>query len=172
MKPSILESRMVKPQHVEDGTEASVPRIHVDSSTSVSTAQGGIKRKISPDESLTHQELNHSRWKRPKWTRGFIWSKNEHSRTPSATATETAPPYASIPKEELQNLVAIETINSRPDLFKIISPIDVDHFQELLRDHPNCALVDPLVSHSEKDFGLLLISTPLIQPCLTLQTVR
>src|SRR5882724_10470893 len=43
MKPSILESRMVKPQHVEDGTEASVPRTHVDSSTSVSTAWGGIK---------------------------------------------------------------------------------------------------------------------------------
>jgi len=29
---------MVKPQHAGDGTEASVPQMHVDSSTSVSTA--------------------------------------------------------------------------------------------------------------------------------------
>ena len=112
MKISISDLGAVKYQFAKDGTVENAPWMLVGSYTSVSTVLGGIKRKTALEENLMLQELNHLWWRQPKWTRGFIWSQNEHLRTPSVTATETAPPFASIPKSELQNPIAIETIST------------------------------------------------------------
>ncbi|TDL27792.1 hypothetical protein BD410DRAFT_691137, partial [Rickenella mellea] len=47
----------------------------------------------------------------------------------------SAPDASSLPAE----LVA--TVQSRPDLFKVVTPIHVDIFENLLQRHPNTALV-------------------------------
>ena len=56
--------------------------------------------------------------------------------------TKTALPFALIPASKLNNTVAINTIKSCPDLFKIIMPININHFKSLLDQHPNHPLVD------------------------------
>lgn len=83
--------------------------------------------------------------RRPRYARDLVWDADdgeEHSRTPSASATERASPLPSVPKNELANLPALRTIALRPDLFKIITPIDVDKFSRLLETHPNRPFVN------------------------------
>ena len=46
------------------------------------------------------------------------------------------------PPEEFLNQDVSATITNNPDLFKIISPIDVDYFQSLLINHPNQPFVE------------------------------
>ncbi|KAL1695676.1 hypothetical protein GGG16DRAFT_40467, partial [Schizophyllum commune] len=49
------------------------------------------------------------------------------------------------PENERQNEVALRTIRENPHLFDIVTPIQVDRFEELLVGHPNRALVDSVV---------------------------
>src|SRR5882724_7156774 len=91
---------------------------------------------------MTRRKTDEERWKRPCWTRGFLWLHGAPSRTPSATSTETAPPLASVPTSELNSITANATINAHPELFKIVTPINVDKFESLLVQHPNRPLVN------------------------------
>ena len=51
--------------------------------------------------------------------------------------TELAEPLPSPPASEFDNVEALDTIHSHPDLFAITTPINVDHFESLLSSHPN-----------------------------------
>jgi len=51
--------------------------------------------------------------------------------------SETAKPLLPIPKAELVNPIVMKTIKENPDLFNIITPINVDRFEKLLQSHPN-----------------------------------
>jgi hypothetical protein len=66
-----------------------------------------------------------------------VWKEDDDVPVPSATATEYADPLPSPPLNELQNHIALSTIASRPDLFKIVTPINVDIFESYLATHPN-----------------------------------
>ncbi|KAG2046443.1 hypothetical protein BDR06DRAFT_899221 [Suillus hirtellus] len=41
----------------------------------------------------------------------------------------------------LSNSDSAHTVKKHPHLFKIVTPINVNHFQDLLTDHPNQAFV-------------------------------
>jgi len=43
---------------------------------------------------------------------------------------------------KLNNVMANATIKTHPELFKIVTPINVDKFESLLVQHPNCLLVN------------------------------
>jgi len=73
----------------------------------------------------------------PKYLRYNIWNEGEHFSHSSADWTETATPLPLIPASELANPIATKTINENPHLFDIVTPIFVDHFEELLQSHPN-----------------------------------
>jgi len=49
--------------------------------------------------------------------------------------------YHTFPLSELNNPIPNATLTSHLHLFKIITPINVDWFQELLTSHPNQPLV-------------------------------
>ena len=51
--------------------------------------------------------------------------------------TELAEPLPSSPACEFDNVEAMDTIHSHPDLFAITNPINVDRFESLLSSHPN-----------------------------------
>ncbi|TFY54350.1 hypothetical protein EVG20_g9737 [Dentipellis fragilis] len=72
-------------------------------------------------------------------TVSLIWHPEDdyHSHTPAADWSLTAVPLPSPPQNELDNVAANETIAKYPHLFKIVSPINVDKFEELLQTHPN-----------------------------------
>ncbi|CDO72461.1 hypothetical protein BN946_scf184980.g2 [Trametes cinnabarina] len=81
--------------------------------------------------------------KRPRRFRGFLWDQHDnHAVTPLATLSESMAALPSPPLSELQNTTALQTIRDHPHLFDVVSPLNVDRFQELLATHPNRALVD------------------------------
>ncbi|KIJ43077.1 hypothetical protein M422DRAFT_170302 [Sphaerobolus stellatus SS14] len=106
---------------------------HAASATYVHSAKTSIKRKTAP---ATGDKID-ERWKKPRYTRGFLWTDNELAGTPSASSTIFAQPLPSPPQSELNNQIALETINENPSLFKIITPINITRFEELLQSHPN-----------------------------------
>lgn len=53
----------------------------------------------------------------------------------------TASPLPLAPIDISEAIPAVITILDHPDLFKIVTPIKIDIFQELLKDHPNPPLV-------------------------------
>ncbi|CDO77126.1 hypothetical protein BN946_scf184657.g1 [Trametes cinnabarina] len=88
--------------------------------------------------------------KRPRRFRGFLWDHNDtHPVTPLATLSESMAALPSPPLSELQNVAALETLQAYPHLFRIVSPLDVNVFEQLLVSHPNRPLVD---STSSGDF--------------------
>src|SRR5882724_10849331 len=82
-----------------------------------------------------------SSWKCPKWSRGFLWVRNASPRTPSAMYTEIAAPLPDIPPSESHNPIPNLTIATHPHLFKIVTPIKVHRFEQLLSSHPNQLLM-------------------------------
>ena len=76
---------------------------------------------------------------RPKYLQRSVWTDVEMSPmfSPTACCTLTDDPLPRPPPEEFANHDAVSTIEKFPDLFKIITPIKVDQFEELLKTHPN-----------------------------------
>ncbi|KAI0082949.1 hypothetical protein BDY19DRAFT_216431 [Irpex rosettiformis] len=80
---------------------------------------------------------------RPRRFRGFLWDAvHTGIVTPSASLSETLRP---LPYPPSGSALAWETIIKNPVLFSITTPINVDHLEELLRDHPNKPLVDSVL---------------------------
>jgi hypothetical protein len=79
---------------------------------------------------------------RPRYACELYWDDDMHDRHISLTMwMETAallpPPLA----DQLTNAIALHTLATAPHLFKIITPIDVDHLHNLLQSHPNRPLI-------------------------------
>lgn len=77
--------------------------------------------------------------RKPCYARDLVWDTKADihgSSTLSMSATEHATPVPSIPPNKLRHLTALRTIALRQDFFKSITPINVDHFSELLETHP------------------------------------
>lgn len=78
------------------------------------------------------------RWlTKPRFARDLIWSVDEAPRVTSAFSTLYEQPVPRPPENELNNVVALKTIAQHQHLFKIVTPINVDHFEQLLITHPN-----------------------------------
>jgi hypothetical protein len=91
--------------------------------------------ELSPPSEEQH------RWEWPKWARGFICAENTASHTPSASSTELADPFPTVPDSVLHDKAAVQTIADHLSLFRIVTPINVDRFETLLISHPNQRLV-------------------------------
>ena len=74
---------------------------------------------------------------RPKYLRYNIWDPEGNLAMTSAEWTHTAKPLPRPPSEQLMHPVVGKTVSDHSNLFKIISPIKIDHFKNLLHDHPN-----------------------------------
>jgi hypothetical protein len=99
---------------------------------------------------------------RPKYLRYNLWDNEEGShgndkpvpKTPLDLAnwTEIAKPLPTIPPFELENAEAVNTIKDNPELFKIITPVNVDRFEELLKTHPNRPFVESVCKGLREGF--------------------
>ena len=63
---------------------------------------------------------------------------------PSATYTESAQLILRVPLNDFKYKDITETIQSHPNLFKIITPIHANCLEALLQEHPNCPLVESI----------------------------
>ena len=56
------------------------------------------------------------------------------------------------PASEYDNLEALNTIHSHPELFQITTPIDINHFESLLSSHPNQPFVKSVCRGLQEGF--------------------
>ena len=99
----------------------------------------------------------------------LVWGREEAVISRTALWTETAAPMPSPPLEEFHNRDVSATISNNPDLFKVVSPIDVDHFLSLLVNHPNQPFVDSVCLGLREGFWCTIVLTQLLSqarfPC-------
>lgn len=88
----------------------------------------------------------------PRIRRNFHWPINTPPRTPSITATLSAPPLPSPPASILLNAKISATIAAAPDLFPVSTPINVTRLELALRDHPNRLLVVSVLTGLREGF--------------------
>jgi hypothetical protein len=109
------------------------------------------RRRVDPAHGVASKVAN-DRLKDQAFRRGLVWRDGEKCTSPSAESTLYAPPFPTIPPHELENQAALSTINSHPDLFKIITPFNVDRFESLLKTHPNQPLVSSVCQGLREGF--------------------
>ena len=103
------------------------------------------------NKTAVHSQTSMAYRLQPKCLRYNLWSNEEessfgYSATPPCLAdwTEYAKLLPSVPKSEFENVKALNTIQNNPNLFKIITPVNVDRFEELLKLHPNRPFVESI----------------------------
>jgi len=82
----------------------------------------------------------------------FAFEQHDIGCMPSATYTESARPVPPIPQGDFKYLDISNTIINNPNLFDIITPIIVDHFEGLLSSHPNQPLVNSICHRFQTGF--------------------
>ena len=82
--------------------------------------------------------------KRPRYLHWSIWADPDSPPfvSPTASSTLTDAPLPRPPPEEFDNTSAMLTIEQNAHLFHIVTPINVDRFEELLATHPNQPFVN------------------------------
>ena len=133
------------------GIEAPVTELHQNAHTSMSATVMGAGELID-DPTVQSQRLNQQLSERPWYRRQFIWDSKSAVRSRTVRWTEYAEPLPSPPPSKFQNLEALTTVQSHPDLFQVSTPINVDHFQSLLIDHPNQPFVCSVCQGLRKGF--------------------
>jgi hypothetical protein len=92
--------------------------------------------------------------KRPKYFQRSVWPEpgSRPPFSPTACCTLTDDPLPRPPREEYENLDAVSTIRDNPHLFCIVTPINVDRFEELLVTHPNRSFVKSVCTSLREGF--------------------
>ena len=83
---------------------------------------------------------------RPKYMQHSVWTDADSANcfSPTARSTLTDEPLPRPPPKEFENLDADSTIRQNPHLFPIVTPINVQRFEELLETHPNKPFVESI----------------------------
>ena len=137
-----------KTNHAINGiTEIAVKRKRTVEEGTFATSAGNldIKERSAENEFVP---------KRPKYMQRSVWTgiDDSPSFSPTALSTLLDEPLPRPPPEEFSNLDAIETIQNNPNLFKIITPINVAGFEKLLESHPNRPFVESVCTSFREGF--------------------
>ena len=90
--------------------------------------------------------------RRPRYACDFMWEKDEPERPSTAHMSLYLPPVPSPPLSEKNNPTAQATIRAFPDLFRIVTPVNVNAFASLLSSHPNQPLVASVLRGLQEGF--------------------
>ena len=89
---------------------------------------------------------------RPRYLHYNLWYSDTCMTPTIAKWSKTATPLPAPPMAEIDDPIACQTILENPSLCKIVTPINVDHFQELLANHPNPLFVDSVCAGLHRGF--------------------
>jgi hypothetical protein len=147
-KPPFSMEANLSPTSVDD----IIPRMDAQKAPiAVTNTSAGIASDLATAKSIATAKAERVRGLQPKYLRYNLWSPE--ARTCSvADWTETAKPLPPIPLCELQNDISSQTIVDNPSLFKIVTPIKVDRFEFLLRNHPNQLFVQSVCKGLREGF--------------------
>ena len=77
----------------------------------------------------------------PKYLWHNLWAEGSSLSPTTAEWSEMAAPLPHPPLSETSNPILNKAITDNPDLFQMLTPIKVDIFESLLKNHPNLAFV-------------------------------
>jgi hypothetical protein len=89
---------------------------------------------------------------KPRYLRYNLWSPDADPKTTAVDWTLSAKALPRHSLEELRNEPALGTIAERPELFKIVSPINVSAFERLTVAHPNRPFVESVIEGIKSGF--------------------
>ena len=99
-------------------------------SARTATSPDTEQRNVRPKENSVHGLL-------PKYLRHNLWEESSTLSPTTAEWSETARPLPRPPPDEVLNPIVFKTITDNADLFQVHTPIKVDVFEALLKNHPN-----------------------------------
>lgn len=88
----------------------------------------------------------------PKYLRHNLWAPDADVKITAAVWTQTARPLQRPPQSELENLPALRTLEERPELFKIVTPVKVEVLRRLTLSHPNQPFVESVLEGLVRGF--------------------
>ena len=97
-------------------------------------------------------ETNELHGLHPKYLRHNLWDEGFSLSPATAEWSEHAAPLPRPPLTEFTNRSALKTISDHPDLFQVRSPVNVDVFEALLKDHPNPLFVKSVCTGLREGF--------------------
>ena len=103
---------------------ADVGKIAITSMSASYASRRGTPVTSVHRERALHQVLN-SRAKQPSWVQGLMWTDIDLGISRAALWNESALPLPPVPLEEFWNVEAINIIFNNPQLFKIVTPINI-----------------------------------------------
>ena len=80
----------------------------------------------------------------PKYLWHNLWTEGSSLSATTTEWSETAAPLPCPPLSETSSPILNKTITDNPDLFQVLTPIKVDVFESLLKNHPNPAFVQSM----------------------------
>ncbi|KAJ7038117.1 hypothetical protein C8F04DRAFT_1256145 [Mycena alexandri] len=86
----------------------------------------------------------------PRFLRGYGWKPSSPTSSVTAHYTEIDSPLPRPPDYEFKNATAVDTIMRHPHLFKVSTEIRTDRLREMLKNHPNPAFVESVVTALEE----------------------
>ena len=89
---------------------------------------------------------------RPRYLRYNLWAPEADPRITAAEWMCHARALPRPPASEWGNVEACETLRSRPDLFRIVSPVKVDELERLTMAHPNRSFVGSVLESLRHGF--------------------
>ncbi|KIL63008.1 hypothetical protein M378DRAFT_80362 [Amanita muscaria Koide BX008] len=98
-----------------------------------------------------------------KFHRGLLWSQDEIGVSPTALSTTYDPPLPRPRPCEFRPEI-LATISSHPALFRIVTPINVERFQQLLSSHPNQPFVSSVLVGLREGFWPFAYTHPELYP--------
>lgn len=88
----------------------------------------------------------------PKYLRYNLWTADQEHPMTIADWSETAVPLPRPPTSEINNPAIADTLSTHSHLFSVNTPIQTDHFELLLTDHPNKPFVTSVLTGLREGF--------------------
>ena len=88
----------------------------------------------------------------PHFLRGLVWDDRNPPKHRLVDISLTHAPLPDVPDTILHDPLINNTLRSRPDLFQVVTPINIDVFQSLLADHPNPTFIASVIKGLRQGF--------------------
>jgi hypothetical protein len=132
-----------------DGISKPVVDLTRPATIAISAQNVGVQNVLK--RTAFHAPQTDSVIKRPCYLRGMAWFIDELSFSPTAKSSLYATPLPS-PGTCDYSETALASLKLRPDIFTIVTPVNITAFSELLKDHPNRPFVDSILKGLSEGF--------------------
>jgi hypothetical protein len=111
-----------------------------------------ICKSLDTPGRIAHPGPNEIYGLQPKYLCHNLWEDSPSLSPTTAEWSEMACPLPHPPQNKISNLIALKTITNNPFLFQVKTPINIDVFKSLLKNHPNPVFVNSVCASLCKGF--------------------